>query len=90
MSDKFETDFFGVFSGGSFSLEEATSLINHEVVHLEDENLLPKPPHEKVGLIVGVLHVNEEVELIIKLDKKLAQVNKAEFEANFILVPEPI
>lgn len=89
MSDDIETDLIGFFPGHSFDLEEATSLINHEIVQMEDKQLLPKPPHDKVGFIVGVLHVNEEIELVIRLDRKLAQVTKAEFEANFLVVPEP-
>jgi hypothetical protein len=89
MTDELESKTFGLVSGEVFELDEATKLINHEVVHSIDHKLLPMPPHDKVGFIVGVLWVNEEIELIIKIDKKLAQVNKEEFAEHFLIVPEP-
>jgi len=89
MTDELEIKTFGLFSGETFELDEATKLINYEVVHSKDHHFLPLPPHDKVGFIVGVLWVNEEIELIIKIDKKLAQVNKEEFTEHFLIVPEP-
>ncbi len=89
MTDELEIETFGFISGEAFELDEATKLINNEVVHSHDHQLLPFPPHNKVGFIVGVLWVNEEIEVVIKIDKKLAQVNKEEFTEHFLLVPEP-
>lgn len=78
----------GLLPNEAFDLKEATSLINYEVVRISDGHLLPKPPHEKVGFIVGVIWINDEVEVLVRIEKKLAQLTKLEFLANFILVPD--
>jgi hypothetical protein len=86
MTDKFEIEMFGDMNPDScFDLDEATDLIHHEVVRIQDRGYLPVPPHDKAGLIVGALHLNDEVEVIIKFKEGLLQLTKEEFNAGFVV-----
>lgn len=87
MTEEQSLKMIGFLPGESFDLEEATSLINYEVVRSTDEHLLPTPPHEKVGFIVGVIWMNDEIEILIRIEEKVAQLTKAEYLDSFILVP---
>lgn len=71
-----------------FELKEACALMCREIVRNEDVALLPNPPTMKVGIIVGVLAVNEEIELVIRFSEGMDQVDKTEFCADYKLVPE--
>lgn len=58
----------------SFTLSEAVSLFHHEVMLKKD---VGKPPStENVGLIVGVVQINDEIEVLIKFIDELMQLNK--------------
>lgn len=60
-----------------FELDEACALINLTVVDLDITN---EPAEIKdIGIICGVLTVNEEVELVIKFFDELRQYTRAEF-----------
>ena len=87
MADEFEIDVIGSLNPElQFELDEAVSLINHEVINQQDQPLLPNIPMDKVGIVVGVLWLNEEVEIIIRIGKDLAQVTKQEYLGNFLLI----
>ena len=60
-----------------FDLDEACSLINLTVVAIDNQS---EPPSiQEIGIICGVLTVNDEVELVIKFLDELRQYIKAEF-----------
>lgn len=72
----------------TFNLQEACSLMCREIVRNEDAHLLPKPPIMKSGNIVGVLAVNDEIELVIRFPEGMDQVTKTEFCGDYKLVPD--
>ena len=72
-----------------FSLEEAVTLINRIVVNRPDkhyENVKRDMPIECLGIVSGVLTLNDEIEVLVKLYTEVRQYNKAAFEKNFMLV----
>jgi hypothetical protein len=59
-----------------FTVKQACKLIDHPVAH----NAEPKPTTiAEIGLIVGLLHLNEEIEVIVKFIDGLKQYTKNEF-----------
>jgi len=89
MNDTPTTDAFSNWNPDlRFDLQEAIALINHEVINTSDHASLPKPPIDKLGVVVGILTLNEEIEILIRIDDSLQQICKTEFNADFILVPD--
>lgn len=71
-----------------FELTEACALMCREVVRNRDVNLLPKPSVVKTGNVVGVIAMNEEIELIVRFPEEMLQLTKTEFCGDYKLVPE--
>jgi hypothetical protein len=71
-----------------FSLEEAACMVHRQIVKIEDRAYFPNPPNDKVGVVVGLLDINEEIELIVRWIDRMDQYIKAEFCSEFKLVPE--
>ncbi|MBV1789021.1 hypothetical protein KQ940_13265 [Marinobacterium sp. D7] len=69
-----------------FELDEAVSLFHKEVIRIEDRAHLPKPPIEMIGIVCGVLTLNDEIEVIVRFSDGLEQLCKTEFCGDFILV----
>lgn len=70
--------------GSGFSINEAVRLLNHEVIHkshLHDTHSL-----EKIGLISGLLTINDEVEIIIQFYESTEKFTKQEFNSEFVRV----
>lgn len=68
--------------GTGFSIDEAASLINHEVVKKHDQH---KPiTIENIGLISGLSMLNDQVEITITYIYHEEKATKADFEANFV------
>jgi hypothetical protein len=88
LGKEYEVDFFDWDPTLQFKLKEACSLMCREVVRNIDAGLLPNPPSLNIGSIVGVLAMNEEIELLVKFDDELLQLSKTEFCADYKLVPE--
>jgi len=88
LGKEYAVNFFDWDTSLQFNLKEACSLMCREIVRNEDAELLPNPPHSKVGIIVGVLAVNDEIELVIKFSEGMDQLTKTEFCADYKLVPE--
>lgn len=63
-----------------FELQEACALINYTVVGLD--NSAKNPRIADIGIICGVLTVNDEVELVVKFMDELRQYTKSEFAKN--------
>ena len=74
----------------TFSLQEAYQLLNHEVIRAVDRHELPKPSIEKTGIIVGILTMNDEIEILIKFMDGMVQLIKTELCGDFIMVPDDI
>lgn len=72
----------------TFKLDEACGLMCREVVRNQDVSLLPRPPLEKMGTIVGVIAMNEEIELIVRFIDEIEQLTKTEFCGDYKLVPD--
>lgn len=70
-----------------FQVEEACQLLNREVIRIEDRADLAFPSTEKTGIVVGVLVMNDEVEVLVKFMSGMEQLVKTEFCGDFILAP---
>lgn len=59
-----------------FSVAEVVELLNYPVIKSDrGTQFLP----ENIGLIVGVLVLNDEVEMVVKFVDRVTQFTKAEF-----------
>lgn len=73
--------FFNLNAG--FTLEEATKLIYQEVVKKED---LHKPRTiENIGIVSGVLALNDELEVVVQFYSEMQQYIKEEFENHLVI-----
>lgn len=87
MGNEYELETIGVWDDDlAFDLQEATSLIYKEIVRIQDRAHLPKPPIEKIGIICGILALNEEIEVIVRFPDEMDQLNKTELCGDYILV----
>jgi len=74
------------YVGFGFSLEEATKLMHQEVMYKKDLN---KPRAlENIGIVSGVLHLNEEIEIVIQFYEHIVQFTQAEYEASLKIVTD--
>lgn len=88
LGKEYDSNFFDWDTSLQFELKEACSLMCREVVRSEDAHLLPKPPVMKTGNIVGVLAMNEEIEVVVRFTEGMEQLTKTEFCGDYKLVPE--
>lgn len=88
LGKEYDANFFDWDTSLQFELKEACSLMCREVVRSEDAHLLPKPPVMKTGNIVGVLAMNEEIEVVVRFTEGMEQLTKTEFCGDYKLVPE--
>ena len=65
----------------SFSHDEAISLI-HSAVYPRTS---PDPSIGDIGVVVGLLDMNDEVELIIKFQSSVSQYTKSELISQFVI-----
>lgn len=63
-----------------FEIDEAVSLLNM-AIHRAG---IKTPKFEDIGLIVGVLCMNEEVEVIVKFHNELRQFTRSELGLNYV------
>lgn len=88
LGKEYDVNFFDWDTSLQFELKEACALMCREVVRGEDAHLLPKPPIAKTGNIVGVLAMNEEIEVVVRFSEGMEQLTKTEFCGDYKLVPE--
>jgi len=88
LGKEYAVNFFEWDTTLQFQLQEACSLMCREVVRNRDVKLLPKPPVMKSGNVVGVIAMNEEIELIVRFPDEMLQLTKTEFCGDYKLVPE--
>ena len=69
--------------GGGFTLEKATKLMHHEVIRKSDKG----KPHslEIIGIISGILALNDQVEVVVQFYGGIEQFTEAEFEKQLII-----
>jgi len=80
MNDEMSVEMIGsLLPDSQFELNEAIGLLNSEVVRIQDRACLPNPPIEAIGIICGVITMNDEVEIIVKFYEGIVQFNKVEF-----------
>ncbi|WP_417656842.1 hypothetical protein [Pseudidiomarina aestuarii] len=63
-----------------FDLDEATALI-HMVIHRAE---IAKPDIKDIGLIVGVLAMNDEIEVIVKFHDGIKQFTRKELIGEYV------
>jgi hypothetical protein len=63
-----------------FAIDEVVKLINMTVIR---NNLDDKFKPENLGIIVGVLTLNDEVEMVVKFIDRITQFTKSEFSRNY-------
>ncbi|MDV6328815.1 hypothetical protein Q5L94_12165 [Idiomarina sp. Sol25] len=63
-----------------FEIDEAVSLLNMAI----HRSGIKKPRFEDIGLIVGVLCMNDEVEVIVKFHNELRQFTRSELGLNYV------
>lgn len=87
MGNEYELETIGVWDDElAFDLREATALIYKEIIRIQDRSYLPKPPIEKIGIICGILTLNDEIEVVVRFPEGLDQLSKTELCGDFILV----
>ena len=73
-------------SGISFTLKEATNLINQHVV--KNANLEKDINIEHIGFVAGVIHLNDEVEVIVKFMDELRQLTREQFSLELTVIDD--
>ncbi|KZZ78000.1 hypothetical protein A3765_08430 [Oleiphilus sp. HI0130] len=72
------------YVGFGFTLEEATKHMHQEVMLKtkkgQNQNL------KNIGLVLGILHLNEEIELVVQFYEKAQQFTKSEFESQLDVI----
>jgi hypothetical protein len=68
-----------------FSVDEVVKLFNYPVIKSDrGTEFLP----ENIGLIVGVLILNEQVEMVVKFIDRVTQFTKAEFTKSYRVIKD--
>jgi hypothetical protein len=69
----------------SFNIDEVVRLINRPIIRNEKGNkFIP----ENIGLIVGVVTLNQEVEMVVKFIDRITQFTKTEFNKAYRVIEE--
>lgn len=69
-----------------FELQEACSLLNKEVIRLKHKHYLPEPPITMLGIVCGVLTMNEEIEVLVRFPEGIEQLVKTELCGDYLMV----
>lgn len=69
---------------GAFTLQQAINLMGQTVLDVEN----PKPGIARLGVVVGLLEINDEIEVVIRMIDHVTQVTKTEFETRFEVVSD--
>lgn len=70
---------------GQFTVPEVVKLINYTVIKNDrTTEFLPK----NLGIIVGVLTLNDEVEMVVKFIDRICQFTKSEFNKQYRVIRE--
>lgn len=83
------TDFTFISSPGdmsTFSFETAFKLLNFHVAKKSDSDKAPSVEH--LGYVAGMVHINEEVEVILKFMDRVEQLTKFQFYQQMIVIDD--
>lgn len=73
-----------IISTDGFTREEALKLIHFPIHHKDVKN----PSITDLGVVVGVLEMNEEIEVIVKFHDKISQFTKSELIAEYVVTDD--
>jgi hypothetical protein len=73
-----------------FDLPESACLVYRHVTKRKYQRLSPEIALESIGIVVGIIDINEEIEVIIRWTTTIEQYTKLEFCNNFILIEDEI
>lgn len=66
-----------------FTIQEVVALINYTVIkHDRGDHFVP----ENLGIICGVLTLNQEIEMVVKFVDRVGQFTKSEFNKNYRVI----
>lgn len=66
-----------------FSIKEVVALLNYTVIkHDKGDHFVP----ENLGIICGVLILNNEVEMVVKFIDRVGQFTKSEFNKHYRVI----
>ena len=83
-----DPEFIDIDGGFGFSLKEAFEMLNREVNKIQPLNLHKTKNTNSIGLVVGILTMNGEVEIVLNFFNEMHQLTKHEFLDHFELAPE--
>lgn len=78
---------FGDLESSGFTLEEATGYLNREVVK-KGEDRKGKSIVDTHGIVVGLLVMNDELELVVKWSEGIKQYMKTEFSNSLEVIDD--
>ncbi|WP_394165659.1 hypothetical protein [Neptunomonas phycophila] len=91
MGEEYEVTTIGDWDDDlTFELDEAFNLMYQEVIAVTDLHLLPSPPIERIGIVIGVTHINNEVELLVRFSEGIENLIKTQFCGDFVLLEKLI
>lgn len=74
--------------GQVFEAQEAFNLLNEQIILCENRRFKANPPIEMTGVIVGVLTLNEEIEIVVRFIDSLEQLTKLEYLRKYLIVDD--
>jgi hypothetical protein len=74
--------------GQVFEAQEAFNLLNEQIILCENRRFKANPPIEMTGVIVGVLTLNEEIEIVVRFIDSLEQLTKQEYLRKYLIVDD--
>ena len=84
MSDRDDSNATFEYVGFGFTLKEATKLMHHEVMRKDIKG--NKQTIKNTGVVLGILHLNEEIELVVQFYSEAKQFTKSEFESQLDVI----
>ena len=74
------------YVGMGYTLNTAVKLMHREVIRARDTDQ-PRTL-ENTGLVSGILHLNEEIELVVQFYDHIEQFTQEEFEAQLTVLAD--
>ena len=74
------------YVGFGYTLDKAVPLMHQEVMFTRDLN--ETKTLQNTGLVSGILHLNEEIELVVQFHEGIKQFTQKEFEAELTVITD--
>lgn len=81
-SNQYEATF--EYVGFGYTLDKAVPLMHQEVMYTKDLN--ETKSLQNTGLVSGILHLNEEIELVVQFYDGIQQFTQQEFENQLTVI----